>query len=153
MNARIESPLIPAVLLGMIISANAGIAAVETSSAADTQRQNLAINKALETAIPFRREVESYLRYHNGFPASNADAGLGPPESYKNPDVGQVALGHDGIIQIMLTASSGKDGGVIVLTPTRPSADDYRVDWKCASADYSTISDATLGNCEYTKLP
>ena len=46
------------------------------------------------------------------------------------------------------------DSGVIVLTPHMPkNSDDFVVDWKCTSANYSDISDATLGLCEYTKLP
>jgi hypothetical protein len=53
-----------------------------------------------------------------------------------------------------LTASSGVDGGTILLTPNMPrNTDDYKIDWKCASPSYATIGDATLGYCEYTKVP
>lgn len=135
----------------------AGIAvanAAEAPSAADVQRHHMAINKALTTAAPFKQEVESYRRHHDGFPASNADAMLGPPESYMNPDVRRIGIDRDGVINITLTASSGVDGGIIVLKPNLPkNTDDYAVEWKCTSASYSDISDATLGTCEYTKVP
>jgi len=108
----------------------------------------------LKIAGPIKTQVEEYRRHHDNFPASNAEASLGPPASYAGPDVRQIAIDHDGIIQITLTASSGVDSGVIVLTPKLPkNTDDYVVEWKCASPSYSTISDATLGLCEYTKVP
>ena len=123
-------------------------------SAADVQLHHTAINKALTTAQPFKEAVESYRRHHDQFPASNLQAGLQPPDTYKNPDVLQVAIDHDGTINVMLTASSGVDGGIIVLTPQLPkTTDDFAVEWHCASASYSDISDATSGLCEYTKLP
>jgi hypothetical protein len=137
---------------GMIVPSM--VAAAETPSAADVQRHHLAINNALTTAAPFKQEVESYRRHHDAFPVSNVEATLGPPESYMNPDVRQVAIDRDGIINITLTASSGVDGGVIRLTPNMPkNSDDLKIEWKCTSANYSDISDATLGVCEYTKVP
>jgi len=68
--------------------------------------------------------------------------------------VHQIAIDRGGTINVMLTPSSGVDSGVIVLTPHMPkNSDDFVVEWKCTSANYSDISDATLGVCEYTKLP
>ena len=150
MNASVRAVFLPAALLAFA----AGAAPVETPSATDVQRHHLAINKALTTAAPFKDAVESYRRHHDDFPSSNLEAGLQPPDIYKNPDVRQVAISQNGIIQITLTASSGADGGVVVLTPKMPkNSDNLTVEWKCTSADYSDISDATLGLCEYTKLP
>jgi len=147
--------LLPEAALLLAISLGAGVAAAaETPSAADVQRHHLAINQALNTAAPFKAAVESYRRHHDDFPASNKDAGLQPPEMYKNPDVHQVAIDRGGIINVTLTASSGVDGGVIVLTPNMPkNSDDFAVEWKCTTASYSDASDATLGLCEYTKVP
>jgi len=151
MNASVRAGFLAAALLA---SAAANAAPVETPSAADKQRHYLAINKALTTAAPFKEAVESYRRHHNDFPSSNLEAGLQPPDIYKNPDVRQVAINEGGIINVTLTASSGYDGGVIVLTPNMPkNTDDFAVEWKCTSANYSDISDATLGFCEYTKVP
>jgi hypothetical protein len=150
MNASVRALFLPVALLAVA----AGAASVETPSATDVQRHHLAINKALTTAAPFKESVESYRRHHDDFPSSNLEAGLQPPDIYKNPDVRQVAIDQHGIINITLTASSGADGGVIVLTPNMPkNSDDFVVEWKCTSANYSDISDATLGLCEYTKVP
>lgn len=131
-----------------------GAAGAEKPSAADVQLHHTAINHALVTAGPFKAAVESYRRHHDDFPESNLDAGLQPPDMYKNPDVHQVAIAHGGVINVTLTASSGMDGGVIVLTPNMPkNSDDFAVEWKCTTASYSDASDATLGLCEYTKVP
>ena len=144
---------IRAFLLAAWLTTGAAVA-VEKPSAADVQLHHTAINKALTTAAPFKDAVESYRRRHDDFPASNLEAGLQPPDTYKNPDVRQIAIGHGGVINIMLTASSGDDGGTIVLTPSLPkNSDDFAVEWKCTTANYSDVSDATMGLCEYTKLP
>ena len=137
------------------IAIGAGIAsAVETPSAADVQRHHAAINQALTTAAPFKAAVENYRRHHDDFPTSNLDAGLQPPDMYRNPDVRQVAINPKGVIDVMLTASSGVDGGTIVLTPSMPkNSDDLAVEWKCTTPNYSDVSDATAGLCEYTKVP
>jgi hypothetical protein len=150
MKASVRAVFLPFALL----SVAAGAAPAATPSAADVQRHHMAINKALTTAAPFKEAVESYRRHHDDFPSSNLEAGLQPPDIYKNPDVSQVSINDHGIINVMLTASSGADGGVIVLTPNMPkTSDDFVVEWKCTSANYSDISDATLGFCEYTKVP
>jgi hypothetical protein len=151
MQACIHSASLSALLLMLPLL---GVGAVETPSAADAQLHNMAINKALTTAGPFKDAIESYRRHHDDFPASNLDVGLQPPDTYKNPDVRQVAINRGGIVNVTLTSSSGFDGGVIVLTPNLPkNSDDFKVEWKCTSANYSNISDATLGLCEYTKVP
>jgi hypothetical protein len=162
MNAHEDQPmnicarmlLLKASLL-FVVAIGAGVAAAaEKPSAADVQLHHAAINQALKTAAPFKEAVESYRRHHDDFPASNLEAGLQPPEMYRNPDVRQVAIAHGGVINVTLTASSGVDNGVIVLTPNMPkNSDDFVVEWKCASANYSDVSDATLGLCEYTKVP
>jgi len=150
MNASVRAVFLPAALLAIAARA----APVETPSASDVQLHHLAINKALSSAAPFKEAVESYRRHHDDFPSSNLEAGLQPPDIYKNPDVHQIAIDRGGTINVMLTPSSGVDSGVIVLTPHMPkNSDDFVVEWKCTSANYSDISDATLGVCEYTKLP
>jgi hypothetical protein len=154
MNICLRMLLLEASLL-FVIAIGAGVAAaVETPSSADVQRHHAAINQALNTAAPFKAAVESYRRHHDDFPASNLEAGLQPPNMYRNPDVRQVAIDRGGTINVTLTASSGVDGGVILLTPKMPkNSDDFAAEWKCTTASYSDISDATGGLCEYTKVP
>jgi len=154
MNICARMLLLEASLL-FVIPIGPGVAAtVEKPSAADAQLHHAAINQALTTAAPFKSAVESYRRHHDDFPASNLEAGLQAPDMYRNPDVRQVAIDRGGVINVTLTASSGVDGGVIVLTPSLPkNSDDYAVAWKCATASYSDVSDATGGLCEYTKVP
>ena len=151
MDARRRARLLQLALL----AASTGVACgAEKPSAADVQLHHAAINKALTTAAPFKAAVESYRRHHDDFPASNLEAGLQPPDTYRNPNVRQVAIDRGGIINVMLTSSSGVDNGVILLTPSLPkNSDDLAVEWKCTTASYSDVSDATLGLCEYSKVP
>jgi hypothetical protein len=154
MSARIKTVCTHVLVMGLAFATQGASAAAATPSAADVERNHQAIKRALETAVPFQQEVLSYRQHHDAFPVSNAEASLGPPESFMNPDVKQVAIVRDGVIQITLSASSGVDGGTILLTPNMPkNTDDYKIDWKCASPSYTFISDATLGYCEYTKVP
>lgn len=150
MNIRAHMCFLHICLLAVVLDASA----VEKPSAADTELHHAAIAKALTAAAPFKEAVESYRRHHDDFPSSNLEAGLQPPDIYKNPDVRQIAIEHGGVIDVMLTASSGRDSGVIVLTPNLPkNTDSFAVEWKCTSASYSDVSDATGGVCEYTKVP
>jgi Pilin (bacterial filament) len=123
-------------------------------SAADIQAHNLAISKALAAATPVKTAVEEFRRHSGRLPSTNADVGMNPPATYGNYDVKQIAVGNDGVIEITLTASSGVDDGIIRLTPKpSPIKDENSLEWTCASASFSTISDATGGVCEYTNQP
>lgn len=140
-----------AVSLAMAASASADVA---TPSAADAQRHSQSINNALAMAVPVQQRVEYYRQHHDTFPGNNVQAALAPAPTFANGDVKGITVAANGAIEVTLTENSGVDNGVIVLTPTMPkNSDDNHVDWKCASASYSTISDDTLGVCEYTKLP
>jgi hypothetical protein len=130
------------------------LADVATPSSADAQRRAQTINNALAMAVPVRQRVEYYRQHHDTFPANNVEAALAPATTFANGDVKSIAVAANGAVEITLTGNSGVDNGVIVLTPSMPkNSDNNVVDWKCASASYATISDDTLGVCEYSKLP
>ena len=123
-------------------------------SPADVQTHNRVIGQSLAAVAPVKTTVEAYRLRAKRFPASNAEAGLNLPEAYGNYDIKSIAITADGVIDMTLTATSGVDGGVIRFTPTATgSPESPTIEWRCASASYSTIVDATGGLCEHTNQP
>lgn len=79
---------------------------------------------------------------------------VNPPAAISTADVKSIRVHDAGVVEVTLSATSGVDGGVIVLTPQIPkTSDDGNVEWRCASASYASIGDMTGGKCEYSKLP
>jgi hypothetical protein len=127
---------------------------VAVPSENEIQARNQAIGKALATAAPVKTRVEDYRLHAKAFPASNAEAGMNPPATYRNYDLKGIAIGNEGVVEITLTASSGIDGGIIRLTPkAAANTDPNMIQWSCTSPSFSTIADATGGTCEYTNQP
>jgi hypothetical protein len=121
---------------------------------ADMQMQMNAVAEAMQSVAPVEQAIRSYRLSHDGFPASNAEAGVAPPSQFASNSVRSVAVGPDGIIDVRLTAASGVDGGVVRFHPEySPQSGGGDVHWTCASASYANIGDLTGGACEHTELP
>ena len=124
------------------------------ASASDIQTRHKVISQALAAAARIKAAVAQYYLHNKAFPSSNAELGMNLPAAYRTYDLKSIALNPGGVIDLTLTASSGLDNGVIRLTPEPAlKTDENGLAWTCASADYSTISDATGGVCEYTNQP
>jgi len=135
------------------LAAPLALAAVMPSGA-DAQAHQHAIANALAQAAQVQTSVSDYRQRTNAFPANNAEAMLKPPLALASADVKSISVRDAGVIEVTLTASSGVDDGVIVLTPQLPkTANTGPIEWRCVSPSYSTIADMTGGNCEYSKLP
>jgi Pilin (bacterial filament) len=131
-----------------------GVTSAEQSSAADAQAHAQAITNVIARVGPVQGAVADFRRRHNSLPASNQEAGVGPPVAYATADLKSVAVLPDGVVQATLTATSGVDDGTIVWRPKKSqSRDENDIDWTCASPSYSTISDITFGVCEYSNQP
>ena len=143
--------------IGMIaiFAASAAMAAEkETPSTVDIQKHNASIGNALGQAANVEQLVGAYRQRTNTFPSSNAEAGVKPGGALATPDVKSIDVTANGVIVVTLTGNSGIDGGQIVLTPNmEDNPDAGMLRWVCTSPNYSTIADATGGNCEYSKLP
>jgi hypothetical protein len=128
-----------------------GSAAAET---VDPDAQMSVVGEAMQAVLIVQQAVASYRASHGGFPASNEQAGLPAPGQFATNSVKRVVIGSDGVIDVMLTAASGVDGGVIRFHP-RYAAESGggNVHWTCASGSYSNIGDLTGGVCEYTNQP
>ena len=85
---------------------------------------------------------------------ASASAGVKPGGALATPDVKSIDVTANGVVVVTLTGNSGIDGGQIVFTPNmEDNPDAGMIRWVCTSPNYSTIADATGGNCEYSKLP
>jgi len=135
------------------LAAPLALAAVMPSGA-DAQAHQHAIANALALAVQVQNSVSDVRQRNNAFPSSNAEALVNPPTMIASADVKSISVRDGGVVEVTLTASSGVDDGVIVLTPQLPkTANTGPIEWHCASPSYSTIADMTGGNCEYSKLP
>jgi hypothetical protein len=140
-------------LTAALLVAAAGAQEAVRSSETDAVAQKNSISGALAAAVPAKGAVEAYRLHHGAFPGNNVEAGLNSPDSYRTNDIKAIAIAEDGRIDVTLTAVSGVDGGVIRLTPKLAAGEASAVEWKCASANYSKIGDATDGVCEYANQP
>jgi hypothetical protein len=113
-----------------------------------------AVGEAMQAVGPVEEAVKRYRLTHDGFPATNVEAGVGAPPLFASNSVRSVAVGGDGIIDVTLTAASGVDGGVIRFHPDyAQQSGGGDVHWTCASASYANIGDLTGGACEHSTQP
>lgn len=146
--------LIPLAFFTAAFAVPAGAQAPTASGAADSQAHNKVLQAAVLAANPVQAKVEQFRLHTKAFPANNADVAMNLPETYRNYDMKSVAVRPNGIVEITMTATSGVDNGLIRFTPKATgSPEDPTIEWHCTSANYSTISDATGGVCEYTNQP
>jgi len=132
----------------------AGAADKETPSTVDIQKHYASIGNAIGQVGNVEQLVSAYHQRANAFPSSNAEAGVKPGGALASADVKSIDVTANGVIIATLTGNSGIDGGQIVFTPNMSDNPDGGViRWVCTSPNYSTIADATGGNCEYSKLP
>ena len=141
-------------MLAALVASGTLAADKETPSTVDIQKHNTAIGNAIGQAGNVEQLVGAYHQRTNSFPSSNAEAGVKPGGALATPDVKSIDVTANGVIVVTLTGNSGIDGGQIVFTPNmEDNPDAGMIRWVCSSPNYSTIADATGGNCEYSKLP
>jgi hypothetical protein len=139
---------------GILASTVCSAAEPVKAGALDTQTQMNAVTEALQAVAPVEEAVKRYRLSHDGFPASNAEAGVAPPVQFASNSVHTITVGPDGVIDVSMTAASGVDAGVIRFRPDyAPQSGGGDVHWSCASASFANIGDLTGGNCEHTKMP
>jgi hypothetical protein len=142
------------VLAAAVLSSGVCAAEKETASTVDIQKHYASIGNAIGQVGSVEQLVASFHQRNNAFPTSNAEAGVKPGGAMASADVKSIDISGNGVITATLTGNSGIDGGQLVFTPnTNDNPDGGVIRWVCTSPNFSTIADATGGNCEYTKLP
>ncbi len=143
-----------ALLATALFASGAMGAEKETPSTLDIQKHYTAIGNAIGQVGNVEQLVGAYHQRANKFPSSNAEAGVKPGGALASADVKSIDITGNGVIVATLTGNSGVDGGQIIFTPNmEDNPDAGMIRWVCTSPSYSTIADATGGNCEYSKLP
>ena len=141
-------------LAAAMLSVGATAAEKETPSTVDIQKHNTSIGNAIGQVNNVEQLVAAYRQRTNAFPSNNAEAGVKPGGALASADVKSIEVTANGVIVATLTGNSGIEGGQLVFTPNMSDNPDGGViRWVCTSPNYSTIADATGGNCEYSKLP
>ncbi|MBS0213974.1 MAG: pilin [Proteobacteria bacterium] len=102
-----------------------------------------------KAADRMRLAVAEYYNNFGKLPTRNQDAGLPPPSEYRGDTLRSASIGADGAITLEFDASSGRDGGRIVLVPDLTHVDAMGVQWHCQSPDYPRIHDV-LPACRYS---
>ncbi|MET0936687.1 MAG: pilin [Luteibacter sp.] len=129
----------PAELLGQIGSAGALATAAIVAAIAVPQYQQYMIRSqvtnALAAADPVKAAVAGHRIATGKFPATNAAAGLGKPETLGNDYAGSVEVGQGGEIVVTLDATPPRktdpklDTGQLILTP---KVDGKTITWTCS---------------------
>lgn len=129
----------PAELVGQLGSAGAiGTAAILAAIAVPQYQQYVLrsqVANALTAAYPVKLAVAEHRLTTGRFPANNAAAGLGKPETLGNEYAGSVEVGQGGEIVVTLDATpphktdAKLDAGQLILTP---KVDGKAITWTCA---------------------
>ncbi|MDF4004221.1 pilin [Luteibacter sp. PPL552] len=94
------------------------------------------VTRALEAAEPAKAAIAAKRLASGRFPASNATAGLGKPETLGNDYAGSVEVGQGGQIVVTLDSTPPRKadaklaGGELLLTPR---VGEHRIDWDCSA--------------------
>ncbi|MBS0194817.1 MAG: pilin [Proteobacteria bacterium] len=102
-----------------------------------------------KVADRIRISVAEYYNNYGKLPTRNQDAGLPAPQEYRGDTLRSASIGADGAITLEFDASSGRDGGRIVLIPDLAHVAAMGVQWHCRTPDYPQIR-AALPGCAYT---
>ncbi len=81
-------------------------------------------------------------------PASNAEAGLPEPETYKGQSLQSMTVDDGGRILLRFDGASGVDGGTIEWLPDPGGMESMGLQWHCQTHDYPMITRA-LASCDY----
>lgn len=91
--------------------------------------------------------TEAYMN-SGRMPASNTEAGLPEPDTYKGRSLKSMKVEPGGKILLTFDAASGVDGGMIEWVPDPGGMESMGLQWHCQTHDYPMIARA-LAECDY----
>ncbi|MGB0134655.1 pilin [Dokdonella sp.] len=117
------------------------------------ERAAQAIREAMVVAFSARNSVSESYMSSGRMPASNAQTGLGEPETYRGQSLLSMQVSEGGRIVLTFDATSSVEGGTVVLTPNLDGNESMGVQWKCVTHDYPLIARAWpySPGCEYVQ--
>ena len=111
-------------------------------------RAILAIRNDTVASTSARLAVTEFYMNSGRMPASNAEAGLPEPGSYKGQSLRSLEVSEGGELTLTFDAESGVDGGTIEWLPDLTGIESMGVQWRCQTRDFPQIVRA-LPNCDY----
>jgi hypothetical protein len=94
--------------------------------------------------------VAEFYMSQGRMPESNAEAGLGAPDSYHGQSLRSMTLGEGGQLVLEFDASSGVDGGKLEWRPDLTGIESMGMQWQCETFDFPLIARA-LPDCRSLK--
>ena len=113
-------------------------------SALITQKDRL--TEGLGVAAGVRNAMTKYYRSHNGWPGSNVEMGLAPPESYTVNTLQSVTVLPNGKIVLLFVPSRGKEDKMFLQGAANKAGD---ITWACTSPDIRNI-EQLIQYCTYS---
>ena len=120
----------------------------QESLAAANDKASLLMREDLAAAAAMRTAIAEYFMANGKMPASQADAGLPAPDSYRGKSLKSATVLPDGGIELAFDANSGVDGGRIRFVVDTSHADAMGIQWHCVTSDYPLIK-RVAPTCEY----
>lgn len=112
------------------------------------ERAMLAIVNDVAAVSGVRVAIADVYLSSGRMPASNADAGLPEPPTYKGQSLVSLQVVEGGTILLTFDANSGVEGGVIEWQPDLGGIESMGMQWQCLTHDYPLIVRA-LPTCTY----
>lgn len=116
------------------------------------ERAVAAIRNDISAASMARVAITEYYMTNGRMPASNAEAGLPAPDTYKGQALRSMTVAEDGSMVLEFDAGSGVEGGRIEWRPDLAGIESMGIQWHCSTRDYAQIARALPG-CEYVPPP
>lgn len=112
------------------------------------ERAVAAIRNDVAAAAMARLAIAEYYMSNGRMPASNAEAGLPAPETYRGHALRSMTVAGDGSMVLEFDAASGVDGGRIEWQPDLAGIESMGMQWRCSTHDFPQIARA-LPDCAY----
>lgn len=120
----------------------------QDSFAGANDKASLLMREDLQAASAMRSAVAEYYMSMVKMPATQAEAGLPAPESYRGKTLRSATVLPDGSIDLVFDAASGVDGGRVRFVADTSHVEAMGIQWHCVTSDYPLIKRVTPA-CEY----
>ena len=114
----------------------------------DEERALSAIANDFTAVSGARLAISEFYMSNGRMPATNAEAGLPAPETYKGQSLMSLKVSDSGAILLTFDADSGVEGGTIEWLPDLTGIESMGLQWHCQTHDYPQIVRA-LPSCAY----
>lgn len=120
-----------------------------TASSILTAPQQVVHDDATRAMSAVSTAIHEYYSNTANWPASNALAGLPPPEAFRGKSLARLDVSGS-TLTLTFDAKSGVDGGRIIYTGQATPQLVMGIEWKCVSPSFPDIA-TTIPDCTYAR--